>query len=71
MRGLAASWPREGMTMKIHDGNNGHYVTFERSGPWWIVQLRSATALLDKVRCDEYRDACTYRKAFLKIARAN
>jgi hypothetical protein len=56
--------------MKIYEGKDGKYVTFERVGMWWSVQLRGATELLDKVRCDDYRDAVTYRKAFLKIARA-
>lgn len=55
--------------MKIHEGKHGHYVTFERSGNMWAVQLRSSTQLLDKVRCDCYRMACEYRRAFLKIAR--
>ena len=57
--------------VKIFEGTHGRYVTFERlpSGMWAVV-LRSATDQLDKMRCDDYRDAIAYRKAFLKIARS-
>ena len=56
--------------MKIFEGKNGKYVTFEKTGAYWTVLLRDGNAVVDKVRCDEYRDAIAYRKAFLKIARA-
>ncbi len=57
--------------MKIYEGRDGKYVTFERSGQWWNVQLRTGSGdLADKVRCDDYRLAVEYRKAFIKIARA-
>ena len=57
--------------MKIYEGKNGAYVAFEKCGNWWSVLLRnSAGEVADKIRCDDYRMACDYRKAFLKIARA-
>lgn len=57
--------------MKIFEGKNGAYVTFEKTGAYWTVLLRnSAGEVADKVRCDDYSAAVTYRKAFLKIAKA-
>lgn len=57
---------------KIYEGRGGAYVIFDRSGPWWTVVLRTgAGEVADKVRCDSYATAVEYRKAFLKIARAN
>lgn len=58
--------------IRTYEGKDGAYVTFERLAPsgMWLVQLRTGTGeLADKVRCDDYRDATAYRKAFLKIAR--
>lgn len=56
--------------MKIFNGTEGRYVTFEKTGTLWTVVLKSSTAVIDKVRCDDYRQAVEYRKAFLKIARS-
>lgn len=57
--------------MKVYNGKSGKYVTFEKAGGWWIAQLRTgAGEVADKIRCDDYRMAVEYRKAFLKIARA-
>jgi hypothetical protein len=57
--------------MQVHEGRNGHYVTFEKASMWWSVQLRDGSGnLLDKVRCDTHSEAVQYRKAFLRIARA-
>ena len=59
--------------MKVYKGKGGAYVTFEkqRSG-MWEVRLRTGSGdLADKVRCDDYRVAIEYRKAFIKTARAN
>ncbi|NKW09156.1 hypothetical protein HGG76_02605 [Ochrobactrum tritici] len=56
--------------MKIYEGKGGRYVIFEKQGTMYEVRLRSgAGETMDKVRCDEYRLAVEYRKAFLKIAR--
>jgi hypothetical protein len=56
--------------MTIHEGRDGHYVTFEKAAQWWAVQLRDGNGnLLDKVRCDTHSEAVQYRKSFLKIAR--
>lgn len=57
--------------MTIYEGKRGAYVTFEKTGTMWTVMLRTgAGETADKVRCDDYRLAISYRKAFLKIARA-
>lgn len=57
--------------MKIYEGKDGKYVTFEKTGAYWTVRLRTgAGETADKVMCDDYRTACDYRKAFIKIARA-
>ena len=56
--------------MTIFNGTEGRYVTFEQTGTLWTVVLKSSTAVIDKVRCDDYRQAVEYRKAFLKIARS-
>jgi len=57
--------------MKIYEGKNGAYVTFEKCFALWVVLLRDrAGEVADKIRCDDYRMACDYRKAFLKLARA-
>lgn len=56
--------------MKIYEGKGGRYVTFEKTGTLWTVILRTgAGEIADKMRCDDYRMAVGYRKAFLKIAR--
>ena len=57
--------------MKIQEFKTGAYVTFERlpSG-LYAVALRSPSGeLSDKVRCDTYRAAMEYRRAFAAIAR--
>lgn len=57
--------------MKIYEGKYGQSVTFERFGAWWVVQLRDSRGeVADKMRCDDYRMAVEYRKAFIRIARA-
>lgn len=56
--------------MKIYEGKGGAYVIFDKPGALWTVTLRTgAGEVADKVRCDDYRTAIGYRKAFLKTAR--
>jgi len=56
--------------MKIHQGKDGAYVTFEKIGLMWHVMLRAGNGeVADKVRCDDYRQAVEYRKSFIRIAR--
>jgi hypothetical protein len=44
---------------------------FSRSGSWWCVVVRNARGdVHDKVRCDDYRSAVTYWKAFNAIAKS-
>ena len=59
--------------MKIFEGKGGRYVTFEKTTPsgLYVVILKTGSGeVMDKVRCDDYRLAVEYRKAFLKAARA-
>ena len=49
---------------------NGNSVDFERANGWWHVNARRYNGeLIDKVRCDDYRDALAYRRAFCDLAR--
>jgi hypothetical protein len=57
--------------MKIKLFKNGAYTTLEKQAcGYYSVQVRSPSGeLIDKIRCDTYRDACEYRRAFNAIAR--
>ena len=56
--------------MKIFTGKNGAWTSFEKLNGWYIVKLYDAAGnLLDKIRCDDYRNACDYRKSFNAIAK--
>jgi len=58
--------------MKIKEFTNGAYTTFERIAPsgFYVVQIRTpAGALMDKVRCDDYREAMAYLRSFNAIAK--
>ena len=58
--------------MKIKEFKNGAYVSFERAMPsgYYIVKAYAPNgALMDKVICDDYRNAVTYRKCFEGMAR--
>ena len=49
---------------------NDWFVQFEKTGFWYVVQVRAASGELhDKVRCDDYRNACDYYRAFCAIAK--
>lgn len=51
--------------------HKGGTVIFEKDNGWFRVTLRdTAGNLLDKVRCDNYRDALAYRRSFVAIAKA-
>lgn len=56
--------------MKIKTFRNGH-TTFERLHPsgMYLVQVYIGSELHDKVRCDDYRMALGYLKAFNLIAK--
>lgn len=58
-------------TIKLH--KNGAWTTFDDCGgadARYIVKLYGTTDnLLDKVRCDDYRDARAYLRSFNKIAK--
>lgn len=36
----------------------------------YVVKLRCGSEITDKVRCDTYREAMTYRRSFCKIAKS-
>jgi hypothetical protein len=58
--------------MKIDTYKSGASVTFEKAFPsgMYVVMLRNPRGeISDKIRCDDYRDACDYRKSFGAIAR--
>ena len=57
--------------MKIKEYPNG-YATMEKLMPsgMYLVQVRKGTELIDKIRCDSYRMACDYYRAFCAIAKA-
>lgn len=57
--------------MKIKTYKNGHTV-FERLSPsgMYLVKVYLGSELHDKVRCDTYRAAMEYLRAFNRIARA-
>ncbi len=56
--------------MKVYEGKDGAYVTFEKTGVLWTVVLRNSRGdVADKVRCDDYQIAVEYRSAFIKTAR--
>jgi hypothetical protein len=57
--------------MRIKEYKNG-YATFERLFPsgMYLVQLYKGSEIADKIRCDTYKAAMEYYKAFAKIARA-
>jgi hypothetical protein len=56
---------------KIKVFNNG-YATLERLYPsgMYLVQCYVGTELYDKIRCDTYRSASEYYKAFQAIAKS-
>ena len=56
--------------MRIKYYGNGH-ATFERLTPsgMYLVQLYKGSELEDKMRCDTYKGAMEYFKAFAKIAK--
>ena len=56
--------------MKIKEYKNGH-ATFEQLFPsgMYLVQLYKRSEMADKIRCDTYKAAMEYYKAFAKIAK--
>ena len=55
---------------KVH--KSGAWVTMDKQGAAGMYEVKVYTAagmLRDKVRCDDYRDALEYRRAFNAIAR--
>ena len=50
---------------------NGWYVQLEKSGLWYSAIVRTPSGdLHDKMRCDDYRMALEYYRAFKAIAKA-
>ena len=56
------------MKIKVYDNAE---VTFEKLLPsgMYLVQLRINGEVSDKVRCDDYKMALEYRRAFCSIAK--
>lgn len=55
---------------RIKSYKNGH-ASLERLSPsgMYLVQVYKGSELHDKIRCDDYRSALQYLKAFAAIAR--
>ena len=69
---LNSNHPKE-QTLKLYSYQHGD-VLVEKLSPsgMYLVQLRSASGeLQDKVRCDDYRMAMTYKRAFMAIAKCS
>ena len=58
------------MYPKVKVFKNGH-TTLEKLSPsgMYLVKVYVGTELRDKVRCDDYRMACEYWRAFNRIAK--
>lgn len=60
------------MNTKRKDYKNGASVSMEKLFPsgMYLIELRNPVGdLHDKMRCDDYREACAYYKSFGNIAR--
>ena len=56
--------------MKITQYKTGAWIVSEKSAGWYSVKLyRPNGELHDKVRCDTYRQAGEYKRAFDSIAK--
>lgn len=56
--------------MKITQYKTGAWIVSEKAAGWYSVKLyRPSGELHDKVRCDTYRQAGEYRRAFAAIAK--
>jgi hypothetical protein len=59
------------MQMKLKTYRNDWSAMLEKSGAWYCVNVRNAAGdIHDKVRCDDYRMALDYWRAFNAIAKA-
>jgi hypothetical protein len=59
------------MQPRIKLYRNDWSAMLEKAGMWYCVQVRNAAGdIYDKVRCDDYRMALDYWRAFNAIARA-
>ena len=57
------------MRVKIY--KNGWSASLDKAGPLYVAMVRNARGdVHDKMRCDDYRDACDYYRAFSAIAKA-
>jgi hypothetical protein len=58
------------MQPKIKTYRNNWCVVMEQTSVWYSVIVRNATGNVhDKVRCDDYRNAMDYWRAFNAIAK--
>jgi len=58
------------MQTKVKTYRNDWSTMLEKSGMWYCVHVRNAAGELhDKVRCDDYRMALDYWRAFNAIAK--
>jgi hypothetical protein len=58
------------MKTKVKIYPNGWEAMLEKAGPWYCANVRNAAGgIHDKVRCDDYRAALDYYRAFSAIAK--
>jgi len=58
------------MQTKTKTYRNGWSTLLEKTSYWYLVNVRTASGELhDKVRCDDYRSALDYWRAFNAIAK--
>lgn len=60
------------MMIQVQTFKNGAHTVFDREMPagLFVVKVYGPTGnLIDKVRCDDYRNARAYLRSFNKIAR--
>jgi hypothetical protein len=56
--------------MKMKCYRNGHAsMEYRPAAGLWLIECRIGTELHDKVRCDDYRAALEYFRAFCAIAK--
>ena len=56
--------------MRIKEFKNGWTASLDKAGSMYVAIVRNARGdIHDKMRCDDYRDACDYYRAFSAIAK--
>ena len=60
------------MKPKIKLFKTGTYTTMDKSGFWYQILARNPSGeVIDKIRCDDYREALGYYRAFCALSKAS